>query len=101
MTRNLIDIQIEPIQNKKLLKQINHQNITKIANLTTEKKVIESALKNKGGTTRYLIYGDLILKFIEELNKIKMKIKELKDLKKKKNCFYSVINNASNMKRTV
>ena len=37
MTNNLIDLQIELIQNKKLLKQINHQNVTKIAALTTEK----------------------------------------------------------------
>ena len=75
MTNNLIDLQIEQIQNKKLLKQINHQNVTKIADLTTEKKLIESALKNKGGTTRYSIYGDLKLEFIEELNKLKIKIK--------------------------
>ena len=58
MTNNLIDLQIELIQNKKLLKQINHLNITKIADLTTEKKLIETALKNKGGTSRFLIYGD-------------------------------------------
>ena len=29
MTNNLIDLQIEQIQNNKLLKQINHQNNTK------------------------------------------------------------------------
>ena len=84
MTNNLIDLQVEQIQNKKLLKQLNHQNVTKIADLTTEKKLIESALKNKGGTTRYLIYGELKLEFIEDLNKLKIKIKELKDLKKEK-----------------
>ena len=84
MNNNLIDLQIEQIQNKKLLKQINHQNSTKIAELTTEKKLVESALKNKGGTTRYLIYGDLKLEFIEELNKIKTEIEKLKDLKKEK-----------------
>ena len=82
MTNNLIDLQIKQIQNEKLLNWINHQNVTKIADLTTEKKLIETALKNKGGTSRYLIYGDLKLEFIEELNKIKIKIKELKDLKK-------------------
>ena len=101
MNNNLIDLQIELIQNKQLLKQINHLNITKIADLTTEKKLIETALKTKGGTSRYLIYSDLKLEFIEELNKIKIKIKELKDLKKKNNCLYPVINNALNMKRTV
>ena len=58
MTNNLIDLQIEQIQNKKLLKQINHQNVTKIADLTIETKLIETALKNKDGTSRYLIYGD-------------------------------------------
>ena len=47
MTNNLIDLQIELIQNKKLLKQINHQNITKIAALTTEKQLIEIALKTR------------------------------------------------------
>ena len=47
MTNNLIDLQIELIQNKKLLKQINHLNIAKIADLTTEKKLIESALKTR------------------------------------------------------
>ena len=79
MTNNLIDLQVEQIQNKKLLKEINQQNVTKIADLTTEKKLIESSLKNEGGTTRYLIYGDLKMIFIEELNKLKIKIKELKD----------------------
>ena len=69
MTNTLIDLQIEQIQNKKLLKQINHQNVTKIADL------------NKGCTFCYLIYGDLKLELIEELNKIKIKIKTLKDLK--------------------
>ena len=44
MTNNLIDLQIELIQNKKLLKQINHQNVSKITDLTTEKKLIETAL---------------------------------------------------------
>ena len=89
MTNNFIDLQIEQIQNKKLLKQINHQNVTKIADLTTEKKLIETALKNKGSTTRYLIYGDFKLEFIEKLNKIKVKIKELKDLKKGKELLIS------------
>ena len=84
MTNNLIDLQIEQIQNKKLFKQIKHQNVTKIADLTTEKKFIKTALKNKGGTSRYLIYGDLKLEFIEELNKIKTEIKKLKDIRKEK-----------------
>ena len=74
MSNNLIDLQVEQIQNKKLLKQINQQNTTKITDLTTEKKSIESALKNKGGTHRSLIYGDLKLVFIEEINKFKIKI---------------------------
>ena len=74
MSNNLIDLQVEQIQNKKLLKQINQQNTTKITDLTTEKKSIESALKNKGGTHRFLIYGDLKLEFIEEINKFKIKI---------------------------
>ena len=43
--------------------------MTKITDLTTENKLIESALKNKGGTNRFLIFGDLKLKFIEEINK--------------------------------
>ena len=34
--------------------------------------------KNKGGTTRYSIYGDLKLESIEELNKLKIKIKGFK-----------------------
>ena len=89
MTNNLIDLQIELIQNKKLLKQINHLNITKIADLTTEKKLIETALKNKGGTSRYLIYGDLKLEFIEELNKIKTEIKKLKERRKEKELIIS------------
>ena len=84
MTNNLIDLQIELIQNKKSLKQIIHLNVTEIADLTTEKKLIETELKNKGGTSRYLICGDLKLKFIEELDKIKTKIKKLKDLRKEK-----------------
>ena len=74
MTNNFIDLQIEQIQNKKLLKQINHQNVTKIADITTEKLLIELALKNKSGTTQYLIYGDLNLVFIKELNELKIKI---------------------------
>ena len=45
MSNNLIDLQVEQIQNKKLLEQINQNNITKIADLTTKKKLIESALK--------------------------------------------------------
>ena len=40
MINNLIDLQIELIENKELLKQINHLNITKIADLTTEQKYI-------------------------------------------------------------
>ena len=58
MSNNLIDLQVEQIQNKKLLEQINQNNITKIADLTTKKKLIESALKKKGGTNRSLIYSD-------------------------------------------
>ena len=45
MSNNLIDLQVEQIQNKKLFEQINQNNVTKIADLTTEKKLIESALK--------------------------------------------------------
>ena len=47
MTNNLIDLQIEPIKNNKLLNQINHQNVLKIADFPTEKKLIESALKTR------------------------------------------------------
>ena len=47
MSNHLIDLQVEQIQNKKLLEQINQQNITKIADLTTEKKLIELALKRR------------------------------------------------------
>ena len=66
MANNLIDLQIEQIQNKKLLEQINQQNVIKIADLTTEKKLIELALKNKGDTTRFLIYSNLKLKSIQK-----------------------------------
>ena len=45
MSNHLIDLQVEKIQNKKLLEQINQQNITKIADLSSEKQLIESALK--------------------------------------------------------
>ena len=58
MSNNLTDLQVEQIQNKKLLKQINQHNITKMADLTTKKKLIELALKNNGGTNRSLIYVD-------------------------------------------
>ena len=68
-----MNYKLKKIQNKKLLEQINQQNVSKIADLTTEKKLIISALKNKGGTTRFLIYGDLKLEFIEEINKLKMR----------------------------
>ena len=47
MTNNLIDLQIELIQNKKSLKQIIHLNVTEIADLTTEKKLIETELKKR------------------------------------------------------
>ena len=70
MSNNIFDLQDKQIQNKKLLEQINQQNITKIADLTTEKKFIELALKNKVGTNRFSIYGDLKLEFIEEVNKL-------------------------------
>ena len=66
MTNNLINLQVERIQNNKLHKQTNQQNVTKIADLTTEKKLIESALKNKGDTTRFLIYSNLKLKSIQK-----------------------------------
>ena len=58
MSNNLIDLQVEQIQNKKLLEQINQNNITKITDLTTKKKLVESALKKKGCTKRSLIYSD-------------------------------------------
>ena len=47
MTNNLINLQVERVQNNKLHKQTNQQNVTKIADLTTEKKLIESALKKR------------------------------------------------------
>ena len=55
-----------------------------MVDLTTEKKLIESALKNKGGTNCFVIYGDLKLEFIEKINKLKTKIKESKDFLKEK-----------------
>ena len=65
MFNNLIDLQAEQMQNKKSLEQINQQTITKIADLTTEKKLIESTLKNKGGTNRFFIYGDIKTEYIK------------------------------------
>ena len=47
MSNNLTDLQVEQIQNKKLLEQINQHNITKIADLITKKKLIELALKTR------------------------------------------------------
>ena len=48
------------------------------------------------------MYDDLKLEFIDEINKLKtkIKIKELNYLKKT-NCLYPEMNNALNMKRTV
>ena len=43
MTNILIDFQIELIDNEKKLKELNQHNITIIADLTNEKKWIESA----------------------------------------------------------
>ena len=40
MTNTLIDFQIELIDNQKRLKELNQFNITIIANLTNEKKLI-------------------------------------------------------------
>ena len=37
MSNNLIDLQVEQIQNKKLLEQTNQQNVTKIADFITKK----------------------------------------------------------------
>ena len=82
MINNLIDLKIELIENKELLKQINHLNITKIADLITEQKLIEESLKDKGGTSRFLICGDLKLEYIEEINRIKTKVIKLKEIRK-------------------
>ena len=89
MINNLIDLQIELTENKKLLKQINHLNITKIADLTTEKKLIEELLKDKGGTSRFLICGNLKLEYIEEINRIKNEIIKLKEIRKEKELIIS------------
>ena len=47
MSNNLFDLQDEKIQNKKLFEQSNQQNITKISDLTTDKKFIELAIKTR------------------------------------------------------
>ena len=48
MSNNLIDLQVEQIQNKKLLEQTNQQNVTKIADFITKKKLIASTSKKQG-----------------------------------------------------
>ena len=53
MTITLINFQIELIENEKKLKELNQHNITIIADLTNEKKLIESALKEKDGKNRF------------------------------------------------
>ena len=52
MTNTLIDFRIELIDNQKKLIDITQHNITIIADLTNEKKLIESALKEKNGKNR-------------------------------------------------
>ena len=57
ITNMLIDFQIELFDNEKKLKELNQHNITIIADLTNENKLIESALKEKNGKNRFLISG--------------------------------------------
>ena len=57
MTNTLIDFQIELFDNEKKLKELNQHNITIIADLTNENKLIESALKEKNGKNRFSISG--------------------------------------------
>ena len=67
MTITLINFQIELIDNEKKLKELNQHNITIIADLTNEEKLIESALKGKDGKNRFLISGEYKVECNNEL----------------------------------
>ena len=84
MTNTLNDFQIELIDNQNKLKEITQHNITGIADLTNEKKLIESALKEKDVNNRFLICGEYKMECINEINILVTSIKELKDVKKDK-----------------
>ena len=84
MTNTLIDFQIEWIDNEKKIKKLNQHNITIIADLTNENKLIESALKVKDGKNRFVISCEYKVECNNELAVIVSKIKELKDVKKDK-----------------
>ena len=84
MTNTLIDFQIELIDNQKKLKEITQHNITSIADLTNEKKLIESALKEKDVNNRLFICGEYKMECINEINILVTSIKELKDVKNDK-----------------
>ena len=68
MTNSLIDFQIELSDNQEKLKEITQHNITSIADLTNEKKLIESALKEKDGKNRLLISDEYKVECNNELN---------------------------------
>ena len=70
MTNTLIDFQIELIDNEKNLKELNQYNITIISDLTNEKKLIESALKEKDGKNRFLISGEYKVEYNNEITVI-------------------------------
>ena len=72
------------IHNKTKLKEITQHNITSIADLTNEKKSIESALKEKDVNNRLLISGEYKVECNNELNILVSSIKELKDAKNDK-----------------
>ena len=73
MTNTLNDLKIDLIDNEKRLKQLNQYNITIIADLINEKKLIESALKEE-------ISGEYKVEYNDELIVIVSKRKELNNV---------------------
>ena len=73
MTNTLNDLKIDLIDNEKRLKQLNQYNITIIADLINEKKLIESALKEE-------ISGEYKVEYNDELTVIVSKRKELNNV---------------------
>ena len=63
---------------------MTQHNITSIADLTNEKKLIESTLKEKDVNNRLFICGEYKMECINEINILVTPIKELKDVKKDK-----------------